>query len=63
MVGVADWMEGLILTADRNTSNLPEIGSRPAAALCSFYTRGVTAHDNTRTHHRFSAEETEARRG
>lgn len=63
VVGIAGWMEGLIPTAAQNTSDLPEVGSRPPAALCSFYTRGATAHDNTRTHRRFPAEETEAQRG
>ena len=61
VVGIAGWMEGLTPTAAQNTSDLPEIGSRPPAARCSFYTH--TAHDNTRTHRRFPAEETEAQRG
>lgn len=63
VVGVAGWIGGLILTAAQNTSDLPEIHSRPPAALRSFYRHGVTARKNTRTHHRFSAEETEAQRG
>lgn len=63
MVGIARWIEGLILREAQNTSDLPEIHSRPHAALCSFYRHGVTAHNNTHTHCRFSAEETEAQRG
>lgn len=41
VVGIAGWMERLIPTAAQNTSDLPEIGSRPPAALCSFYTHAV----------------------
>lgn len=63
VVGIAGWIEELILTAAQNTSDLPEIHSRPHATLCSFYRHGVIAHNDTRTHRRFSAEETEAQRG
>lgn len=63
VMGIAGWTEGITLRAAQNTSDLPETQSRPPAALCSFYRHGVTAYKNTRTHHRFSAKETEAQRG